>query len=98
VAAILAKKDNLGNENVIAYASRKLLDREQKWSSIERECLAIVFALTKWEHAKGVYPRLRLLQELGHDFELHSVQHESGCMFDARVLTASASLWQKLAF
>jgi len=32
------------------------------------------------------------------DFELHSFQHESGCMFDARVLTASASLWQKLAF
>jgi len=49
VAAILAQKDDLGNENVIAYASRKLLDREQKWSSIERECLAIGFALTKWE-------------------------------------------------
>ena len=32
VAAILAQKDDLGNENVIAYASRKLLDREQKWS------------------------------------------------------------------
>ena len=49
VAAILAQKDDLGNENVIAYASRKLLDWEQKLSSIERECLAIVFALTKWE-------------------------------------------------
>jgi len=48
VAAILAQKDDLGNEIVIAYASRKLLDREQKWSSIERECLAIVFALSKW--------------------------------------------------
>ena len=45
----MAQKDDLGNENVIAYASRKLLDREQKRSSIERECLAIVFALTKWE-------------------------------------------------
>jgi len=50
----LAQKDNLGNENVIAYASRKLLDLEQKWSSIERECLAIVFALTKWELWYGV--------------------------------------------
>ena len=54
MAAILAQKDNLGNENVIAYASRKLLDLEQKWSSIERECLAIVFALTKWELWYGV--------------------------------------------
>jgi len=49
VAAILAQNDDLGNVNAIAYASRKLLDREQKWSSVERECLAIAFALTKWE-------------------------------------------------
>jgi len=34
----------------VAYASRKLLDREQKYSSIEREALAIIWSLQKFEH------------------------------------------------
>jgi len=49
VAAILSQKDNDGCEKVIAYASRKLLEREQKYSSIERECLSIVWSLQKWK-------------------------------------------------
>jgi len=48
-ADFLSQRDDDGSEKVIAYASRKLLDREQKYSSIERECLSIIFALTKWE-------------------------------------------------
>ena len=50
LSAILSQLDDDGNEKVIAYASRKLLDREQKYSSIERECLgiAVIFALQKW--------------------------------------------------
>ena len=49
IAAILSQKDNDGCEKVIAYASRSLLEREQKFSSIERECLAVIWSLQKWE-------------------------------------------------
>ena len=33
----------------VAYASKKLLDRERRYSVIERECLAVVFAVKKFE-------------------------------------------------
>ena len=33
----------------VAYASRKLLDRETRYSTIERECLAIIFAVNRFD-------------------------------------------------
>ena len=43
LGAILSQKDDLGNEKVIAYASRTLTDRERKFSATEKEALAVVF-------------------------------------------------------
>ena len=38
-----------GGERVIAYASRKLLPRESRYSTIERELLAVTFGLSKYD-------------------------------------------------
>ncbi|KAA3681927.1 uncharacterized protein DEA37_0014875 [Paragonimus westermani] len=43
IGAVLKQK-----EGVIEYASRVLTPTEQKYSTIEKECLAIVWALDKW--------------------------------------------------
>ena len=39
-----------GIPHPIAYASRKLLDRETRYSTIERELLALVFAISKFKY------------------------------------------------
>ena len=44
-ATLLQEKDDLLHP--VAYASRKLLDRETRYSVIERECLGIVWSITK---------------------------------------------------
>lgn len=50
-----ASKDGLGcvlmqNDQPIAFASRSLTITEQKWSTMEKELLAIVFACEKFHH------------------------------------------------
>jgi len=41
VGAVLSQLDDVGLDHPVAYFSRKLLPREQKFSTIEKECLAI---------------------------------------------------------
>ncbi|KAK7092391.1 hypothetical protein V1264_008140 [Littorina saxatilis] len=45
-AVLLQERD--GRFHPVTYASRKLLDREQRYSTVERECLAIVWAVDKF--------------------------------------------------
>ena len=39
--AVLSQLDEEGKDRPVAYYSRKLLPREQRYSTIEQECLAI---------------------------------------------------------
>ena len=43
--AWLRQVDATGNERIVAMASRSLTDAESRYSNIERECLAVMFAL-----------------------------------------------------
>jgi hypothetical protein len=49
IGSVLSQVDDFGIEYVVAYASRKLLPREQNYSTIERECLSILWSLQHWE-------------------------------------------------
>lgn len=41
MGAVLSQVDGTGEEHPIAYFSRKLFPREEKYSTVEKECLAI---------------------------------------------------------
>ena len=45
VGAVLSQMDDEGNDRPIAYYSHKLLPRQAKYSTVEKECLAIKLAV-----------------------------------------------------
>ena len=45
MSAVLSQKDETGEEHPIACFSKKLLPREEKYSTVEKECLAIKLAI-----------------------------------------------------
>jgi hypothetical protein len=49
IGAILLQDDALGEKHPVAFASRKLLLRETRYSTVERECLAIVWGINKFQ-------------------------------------------------
>ena len=61
LGAELSQVDDSGKYNVIAFASRSLSPAERKLATIEKECLAIVWAVSQWRHYL-----------LGKEFEIRS--------------------------
>ena len=45
VGAVLSQSEDDGNDKPVAYFSRRLLPREERYSTIEKECLAIKLAV-----------------------------------------------------
>ena len=45
VGAVLSQKNQYGHDHVLSYASRSLTEREKKFSTTEKEALAVVFAV-----------------------------------------------------
>ena len=45
IGAVPSQMDANGNEHPIQFLSRKLLERERKYPTVEKECLAIVWAV-----------------------------------------------------
>ena len=67
IGAVLSQCDDDGTEHPVAFYSRKLLPREERYSTVEKECLAIKLAT----HAFRVYL-------LGRPFDKRTIAHWNG--------------------
>lgn len=50
ISFVLVQNNDKGNEQAIYYLSRTLKDIESRYSLIEKVCLALYFACTKYRH------------------------------------------------
>lgn len=50
VGAVLSQSDELGTSRPVWYLSRKLTSAELKYTTMEKECLAVVYALKHFRH------------------------------------------------
>ncbi|KAL8590497.1 hypothetical protein ACOMHN_010933 [Nucella lapillus] len=61
IGGVLMQGHN-GTLHPVSFVSRKLLDRETRYSTIERECLAIVWTLSKLSRVEGFVHQIPVLE------------------------------------
>ena len=81
IGAALLQEFN-GTLHPVSYASKKLLPRERNFSTIERECLSLVFAVRKF--AKYLY---------GTEFYLHTDHEPLGFIDRMKIQNARVMRW-----
>ncbi|XXG41985.1 hypothetical protein AAC387_Pa01g2344 [Persea americana] len=63
LGALLAQENDIGKEDALYYLSRMLVGAEYRYSLVEKECLAVMFAVQKLRHyllSNTVYLILRI--------------------------------------
>ena len=50
IGVLLAQENDKGKENALYYLSRMMTSNELNYSSIEKLCLALIFAIQKLKH------------------------------------------------
>jgi len=50
LGALLAQNNDQNNEQAIYYLSRTMIGAEHHYNPVEKECLALVFAIQKMRH------------------------------------------------
>ena len=88
----MVEHDDDNNEHTIAYASRKLLPREHNFSTIEKETLAVVWALKTFErYMYGVHTTVETDHNCLRWLNTISVQNPIG-LLDGLFLCKSMTL------
>jgi len=91
LGAILLQEDDYRIKKHIAFVSRKLLSREEHYSTIERECFAIVWSVTKFQ--ESLYGT-EFIVETDH----HPLQYLGKAQFRNGRLMRWAVAWQPYRF
>ena len=77
VGAVLLQEDDEAVKHPVAFASRKLLPRETRYSTIEKECLAIIWGITKFQ--EYLYGKEFILETDHHPLQyLGKAQYQNG--------------------
>ncbi len=82
VGAILTQDGTDGKERVIQYVSHKLSKGQQKWSCVEREAYACVYALNKLRHYL-----------LGAQFTIYTDHKPLRCLFTSEMKNTRVQRW-----
>jgi len=77
VVAVLLQEDDEDVKHPVAFASRKLLPRESRYSTIEKECLAIIWDITKFQ--EYLYGKEFILETDHHPLQyLGKAEYQNG--------------------